>query len=71
MPIAYTHPLDVHTEHSSCPGQGDNASSVNLNLIFQTVRLVYVLGDEDEVRGRNSEETESDNLSCILPHTVT
>jgi hypothetical protein len=67
MPIAYTHPLGVHPEHSSSPGQGDNASSVKLNLLFQTARLVYMQGDEDEVRVSNSEETESDNLSCMLP----
>jgi hypothetical protein len=54
MPIAYTHPRGEHAEHSSRPGQGDSARSVKLKLLLQAARLVYMQGDEDEVRGSNS-----------------
>ena len=68
MSIAYTHPRGVHSEHSSRPEQGDNARSVKLSLLLQTARLVYMQGDEDEVRGSKA-ATESDNLSSVLPLT--
>ncbi len=42
MPIAYTHPRGVHSDHSSRPGQGDNTRSVKLSLLLQTARLVYM-----------------------------
>jgi hypothetical protein len=68
MPIAYTQPRGVHSEHSSRPEHGDHARSVKLSLLLQTARLVYMQGDEDEVRGSKG-ATESDNLSFVLPRT--